>query len=1443
MKKLLALSFILLSLTSISQDWKMFGSTGELPYAVEFDFTVRDNNRPVVASINSANEVEVYDWNGQEWILMNPVVPGETAEDIDVVHMGNKIYVGFFNTSQNKYQVYWWNGTNWQLFGDPGIVSPYDTGTASLEVSENQTDMFLTYVDGNSVQVKKWNGSTWSTFASDFLPSPYTVKTASEGTKIYAATDVFPGNYELHLWVSGEASGPFSQFGGGTITLDPSYYDIDVNPTSDAGVCYALSTNLADIECLRTNGGGYAFEPTINTSGDIYGMAMAYDANDSMFVAYVDAAGPTIVMWEQGGSWQQVGSEVVPSYNYPVDIEVFDPTNRPFVSTTLSNAPEIRAMNSAPVYNSDVGNTIICQDVGGTVYSSIIFDDADHDSLYVTATSLSTGLVIDPNITISRINSFDPNSPTNEFKIDIVPEAGQSGVASIDLNVTDGLETYVYNISVTIEATPVPTITPTSVLCFGNNDGQIELAGLAASTTYDVTYTMGSTVGPSALTTDTGGSIFLTTLAPGSYTNIIVTSQAGCTNTNAGPVFVSEPTQMVVTAITGNNATLCDGDTHTLTASASGGTPSYTFVWTGISNGVAFTPSVGTGQSIDLTIYDFNGCFIDTNAVIDVNPVPTVPSIIANSPLCEGDDLNLQASSTGGSTYNWTGPNSFISTVQNPTITGVTTAAGGTYSVTATLNGCTSLPGTDIVTVFTNPGPITAVGTDPTACGASDGTLTVSGLSPSTTYDFTYNNAGVQGPFNNTTNTSGAYTFNGLSASTFGDITVTDGNGCSAVYVGPVNLSDPSAPTVGAGMDTTICEGEAITLIADNPDNALISWDNNAINNFTFKPTATTTYTVTASSAGCTSTDQVTVTVNQLPDIAIATTPSTCGSADGSATATINGGATPYTIYWSNGSSTSFITGLNASLYYINVTDANGCYAMDVATVSSSVISVSGIETDVDCYGDETGAINLTASGAGPLTFEWSNGATTEDISGLAAGQYEVRIEDVNGCDASASFVINQPEMIYGTINIMEASCGNADGNLDAIILGGTPSYTFQWKDADGIDIGGETSTNYAAAAAGGYQFEIIDNNGCVQTIYTAVSETGGPIVTVDSVLASTCANDGFINIDVNSSFAISSTTWSSGQTTEDISNVGTGHYSVVVEDANTCKGALYVEVPPVLPDVQPICIVTVDTTTNTNLIIWEKPITDNIDHYRIYRESSIADVFQFVDTVSYSSASEYNDTIAYPALRSWRYQITAVDTCGVESLLSPDHKTIHVTYQDIGGGVYEVYWDEYEGFSYPDFTVWRYYEGSVWTVVNTVTYGSPMTFQETPPSTVGLDYLIEIVPPSTCTSTGKAQDYNSSRSNISTSIGGDAPVDGITELGDVNLSIYPNPSTGIFNLIFEETGTYALEVIDMSGKVIYQNVVTTNLTTIDLSEMADGPYFLKVTNDNASTTTKLVVH
>ncbi|MBL7897126.1 MAG: T9SS type A sorting domain-containing protein [Crocinitomicaceae bacterium] len=594
---------------------------------------------------------------------------------------------------------------------------------------------------------------------------------------------------------------------------------------------------------------------------------------------------------------------------------------------------------------------------------------------------------------------------------------------------------------------------------------------------------------------------------------------------------------------------------------------------------------------------------------------------------------------------------------------------------------------------------------------------------------------------------------------------------------------------------------------------------------------------------GCTNDDNTTITVHDVPQISVTTNDATCGNDDGTADATITGGTPAYTIYWSNGSSTEDIIDLAAGLYFINVTDQNGCQATKPATIGSDGLTLSASITDALCPSSNNGAIDLTAtSGSGIESIQWSTGATTEDVSGLVAGTYDVTVTANDGCVSTGSYTISAPEVLSITEINTPASCASSDGSISVTVAGGTSPYDYAWFETVSGTPVGSNSPSISSLGGGAYFAIITDDNGCSTVYNTMVSEAGGPTVIIDLVTPAGCTDDGAIDISVNTDVPISTIDWSNGETNEDISNLPAGFYTVEVVDQSGCMGMGGVEVPAASPALNPICLVTVDTLTNTNLLVWEKEISTDIDYYNIYRETSVAGEFLFLASVPYSDESVYNDITASPQIRSWRYKLAAVNMCGEESDLSEFHKTIHLTISFGLSNTVNLNWDNYEGFAFGTFEIWRHTNSTGWDNIQDLP-SSLFSFTDSPPNINGLDYIISITPPATCTSTtGKVQDHNSSRSNKSSSITGDlVSTNEEDKTGLTN--VYPNPSNGNFNLIVvpQLSDSYSAFVTDASGRTILQFSSSDVMTEIDLSNFSDGIYNLQILVDDQVINRKLV--
>lgn len=676
------------------------------------------------------------------------------------------------------------------------------------------------------------------------------------------------------------------------------------------------------------------------------------------------------------------------------------------------------------------------------------------------------------------------------------------------------------------------------------------------------------------------------------------------------------------------------------------------------------------------------------------------------------------------------------------------------------------------------------------------------------------------------------------------DITVSDGFG-SDTYSMTIDVFRPdfSLP------DSTLCSNDAPINMSNFVQPIGGSFAGVGVLNNSFYPAQVTpgnTYPVTYSRAypslGCVANHTIIIDVDPAPNVSISTTPASCGDSNGEATATLNTPGSMFNqhdIYWSNGFSetnvnTSTNSSLSPGLYFANVTNEFGCTSTAPASVSSVGINITANIDHVTCFGASNGSIDVTISApAGIASVQWSNGSNSQDINGLSAGPYEITVVDNDGCESTASFNVGSPDEITWTETVNPSSCGNNDGSASCPAQGGTPPYSYSWFDSQGNPLSSTTDTQ-SGLTWGNYFCTITDANGCSVTWSSVISEVGSPDVSLEEVSPASCDDDGAIDITVTSAAGIQSINWDNGATTEDLSDLSTGTYTVNVSDNNGCMGMLTVEVPPALPQLQPICLVTVDTITTTNRLIWEKPSNpDGIASFNIYRETSQANLFQLVGNQAYNEESLWTDSVASPMIRSWRYKIAAVDSCGVEGNLSDVHKTIHLSINLGLNNNINLAWDSYEGFNYSQFNIWRHTTATGWVELANLPSN---TFSYTDPGIngiPGLDYMIEVVPPSVCEST-RAQSHNSSRSNRTEGIfdpNGDI-TSSAKNWETLDFYIFPNPVNEVLNIEGSAIFKGAIyEIIDINGRVVLKGNLAED-GTIETASLVSGSYVVTISND-----------
>ncbi len=690
----------------------------------------------------------------------------------------------------------------------------------------------------------------------------------------------------------------------------------------------------------------------------------------------------------------------------------------------------------------------------------------------------------------------------------------------------------VQSVAVTQPVQLTLSFTKTNVSCNGGNNGTATV--LPSGGTGPYTY----------LWSNSQTSQTATGLSAGQYT-VTVTDANNCTPV-VGFVIITEPTLLTVST-TQTNVNCNGGSTGSATAAAAGGTSPYSYVW---SNGQLTATATGlSAGTYTVTATDANGC---TAVKVIVITQATVISLtfVKNDVQCFGE-LNgtatvLASGGTPGYTYLWSTGSSASS---------VTDLAAGTYTVTVTDNfGCTAVSSV----LITQPTAVSAgmTHTNVSCFGGSNGTATVSPTGGTPGYVVQWSNGQT------------SLIASGLSAGTY-TVTVTDTHGCT--FITTVAVTQPATSVSGTLSHTnTSCFGGSNGTASVSGTGGIPGYTylwSTGQTTATISGLSAATYTVTVTDAnGCTAVLQVVVSQPSAVSPNLSKVSPTCfGAANGSATASPTGGTPGYTYLWSNGQTTATISGLINSTYTVTVTDANGCTAVASILVNQpAMLSVTTSRTNVTCNGAANGTATANPAGGNPpYTFLWSNGQTTQTITGLGPGIYSVTVNDINGCGpVSANAVISQPAQINISFSNVNVTCfGGANGSSTATASGSVAPYTYLWSN-------GQTGQTATGLSAGTYTVTVTNANGCTRALSTVITQPAAVVPVLSSSNVS-CFGGANGTATASGSGGTGSYTflWSGGQTTATMSGLVAGTYTVTVTDGSGCTGVSSVTLtePPAL--------------------------------------------------------------------------------------------------------------------------------------------------------------------------------------------------------------------------------------------------------------------------------------
>ena len=663
-----------------------------------------------------------------------------------------------------------------------------------------------------------------------------------------------------------------------------------------------------------------------------------------------------------------------------------------------------------------------------------------------------------------------PTNPEYEYETD----EGDAG--PIDTLILNNVETGIFNFSVIDAAIPLCQVDSfieipfkgidlsieldtTDISCFGANDGSVTITGIGSTNFGFIVRDDMNNLIPGA------GSPTQATfpdLSPGCYTVTAIESFNGCEIT--GAFCIEEPAELVL--ITDNVVNPgCVGNDGMILLTPTEGTAPYEFMW---SDGPSMDEDRNglSGGMYQVTVTDDRGC-TDTasfdlpngeDVQINANVIQAI-----NCPQDENGVVEVIITSGGTFTYNWELPDgTFISDMQT-----VSNLGSGVYYVTATDATAACIAIDTVVLAAASPITIEGDFTEPTCPGVPNGIIGIVHIEGTSPFSYLWEGGSM------------SQVLSGITEGTY-NVTITDANLCELDTFLTLSAPDPILVdfTDIVGVDCNGMANGSITATANGgPEMSGVYtyfWSNDPTNGISGASSSQSGFPagenwVIATDFFCAS-DSIFFTIPDIDSITIdmmnsvITSPSCFGDCDGAIeVVAIGGNPASYNYTWLDDNSNSAIrTNLCAGVYYVMISDANGCSVNDSIELLNPILLSANIDSTlvvpVTCDENDGGLFVETSGGTEPFTYTWTDNVSTENIAtGLGAGTYNILVTDINNCTAETSFTFVAPDPVIAVIgDIAEPNCyGDLTCiNIDTVTGGIGNDYTF-------------------SIAAGGFEFPI----------------------------------------------------------------------------------------------------------------------------------------------------------------------------------------------------------------------------------------------------------------------------------------------------------------------------------------------------------------------------------
>jgi gliding motility-associated-like protein len=990
--------------------------------------------------------------------------------------------------------------------GSPGctamatvVLNPSTGLTATLTPTQptcgqNNGAISVSTTGGTPGYNYNWTGGLSGNNPMNVPPGNYTVTVSDSGTP--ACTDVRSVmiNPSTAITLVDNVVHTFCGLNNGSITVTPS------NGTAPYTYTWSNGNNTNNPTGLSS--GSYSL--TVSDAGSpACTVTASYNVNPSAGITLTPSSTPTTCGLNNGTiSIAVIGGTSPYSFNWTGGLSGQNPTGVPAgtysVTVTGSGSPACTAETSVTISPST--------GVTATLTPTQTTCGQNNGAISV---SVSGGI---PGYNYNWTGGLSGSNPMN-----VAP-------GTYSVTVSDSATPACTNVrSVTINTTTAITMVGTVVhTSCGMNNGSISVSPSGGAGPYTYAWSNGNNTN-----NPTG-------LSSGNYT--VTVSDSGSPACTATDSYIVNPSTGI-TLTPSSTPTTCGLNNGTISIVPSGGTPPYSYNWTGGLAGQNPTGVAAGTYTVTVTGSGNPACTAET--IVTIAPSSAVQlSLTPVNASCGQINGTINTSVTGGSpgySYNWTGGLTGSNPVNVPQ---------GTYTVTVTDSGTPACTDVETVTITTTTAVSLTESITHTTCGLNNGSITVTPANGTAPYTYVWSNG------NNTNNPTGLASGNYT-------VTVSDSGSPACTVVGNYTVNPTTAITLSPVWVPTSCglNNGSITL---NPAGGTPPYNYNWTGGLTGpNPTnvASGTYTVTVTGSGtpaCTATASVIINPSTGITASGSVTQPICGASNGEILVSVSGGNAPYTYNWSGGLSGSNPTGLNSGTYFVTVSDNSSpacTFTTSFNVNTSSDLSMTSVENDPTC-GLNNGSIQLTVTGGtAPYTYTWTNGLTGSNPVDLSPGLYTLTVSD-NGnpaCEIVRSFNLQTDIPIVMNPTVVPTTCGQNNGAITLNVSGGIAPYIYTWT-------GGLSGASPFNVPSGTYFVTVTDsdNPACTSTT-TVVVDPSVALVVSGSTTPSSCGiNNGAILLAVSGATAPYSYTWSGGLSGINPTGVAPANYNVTVTDSGS---------------------------------------------------------------------------------------------------------------------------------------------------------------------------------------------------------------------------------------------------------------------------------------------------